>query len=130
MRGIYNAHVIFGCNETNHDMVIDKKWLEDNYPGIQIYAINVHQNYLGYTCYGVSCDIDIETGLPAIECEKKQIVLDFFKDYCIHKNNDPSIKLGYYCVLYGSYKTDYHVEYNFNYITPTGSTDNAETQQK
>lgn len=126
MHGCYDSCLIFGCNENNRNMILDNEWLTSKYPQINAYGLDVIRNYLGEACYGISCIIDINTGVPSISEEDKQQVVKFYEEFKAYNSNEPGIKLGYYLCLFGDYETEQHCKYDLD----EESDSNADTEEE
>ena len=106
MHGCANACIVYGFNLGTRNLKFDADWLDENYPGVDLYAHDIVRNYLGEPVYGFSCDSDIYTGVISKPSEEqKQMIQNLFHKYMEYmKQNDENtdkIKLGYHVVVYG-----------------------------
>ncbi len=62
MYGCVNPVLVYGFNMGNREYIIYPTYLEEMFPDISEYALDVGRNYLGEAVYGISCQFDKNTG--------------------------------------------------------------------
>ena len=70
MYGCSTPYLVYGVAEGNREDMIDRDWLEENFPSMAIYAKDVVKLCLGEACYGIPCDIDEATGVIVNDDDK------------------------------------------------------------
>ena len=92
MYGCSNAVLVYGFNMGDREFIIHYDYLEDKFPGISVYALDVIRNNLGEVIYGISCELDKETGQAIISHEEKQNVKKLYDKYVKYLKNKLSKK--------------------------------------
>lgn len=81
MYGCSDAFLVYGFNIGGREYIIDYDYLYEVFPGISEYATDVIRNYLGEAIYGISCELDNETGQAIISDDKKVKVKSLYNKY-------------------------------------------------
>jgi hypothetical protein len=91
--------MVYGFYEITGEEIVDRDWLAEYYPDIEIFATSVIRNYAECPCYGVICGFD-ELGQLFLEEEKKRMV-----DNCYDAIKQITLKsaVGFHLVLRGDY---------------------------
>ena len=110
MSNTCDARLVYGFNLVNSDdKIIDSEWMEQKYPDIELFALNIAQTYLGDVLYGVQCSLDLVTGSVSIDEKCVARVTELYNIYMNYLKNSVSsekyikykknIKLGYQLAL-------------------------------
>ena len=105
-----DARLVYGFSLVNSDdKIIDSEWMEQKYPDIELFALNIAQTYLGDVLYGVRCSLDLVTGSVSIDDKNVARVTELYNIYMNYLKNSVSsetyvkyenkIKLGYQLAL-------------------------------
>lgn len=86
MHGCSDAVLVYGFNIGNRNFIIDYDYLADVFPDISQYAGDVVRNYLGEAIYGISCEINKNTGQAIISDENKEKVKKLYDKYIEYLN--------------------------------------------
>ena len=115
MYGCSKAVLVYGFNMGDREFIIHYDYLEDTFPGISLYALDVIRNNLGEAIYGISCELDKETGQAIISNEEKQNVKKLYDEYIEYlkkqlsskefKKKMKEIKLGFQLAVSGDYES-------------------------
>jgi hypothetical protein len=111
MYGCFDAYVVYGVADGTRHRVLDRKWLEENYPEFGVYALDVVRLHLGEACYGVQCKVSRTLGVfdPTEETRKQvQELYDMLVDY---DDGDSNMRMGYFEVISGDYEKSQHEVY-------------------
>jgi len=81
MYGCSKAVLVYGFNMGDREFIIHYDYLEDTFPGISLYALDVIRNNLGEAIYGISCELDKETGQAIISNEEKDKFKKLYDEY-------------------------------------------------
>ncbi len=111
MYSCYDAYVVYGVMEGDRNMVLEREWLEINFPQLCIYASDVVRNTMGNAVYGIVGHLDAETGQARIDPEDKKYVQELYSllvNYC-KETGHAKPELGYYTVVSGDYEEDHAV---------------------
>ena len=113
MYGYFDALIIFGFNIGDRDTIIDHQYLENVFPDISEYALDVVRTFLGEAAYGIMCALDKKTGQVTISDKDKDEVKklhDKYVDYLKKNLTDKEFKekmrlveLGFYLAVSGDY---------------------------
>ncbi len=111
MHGCSNASIVYGFNMGNREYIINQDWMEEFYPKISLYAMDIVRDCLGEAIYGISCKLDTNTGEVSIEPQIIANVKELYDKYMTYLKNTTDkktfnrykkeIKLGYHLGLYG-----------------------------
>jgi len=111
MHGCSDPSIVYGFNIGNREYIINQDWMEEFYPKISLYAMDIVRNCLGEAIYGISCKLDINTGAVSIDPPYIDNVKELYDKYMTYlkdtKDNKTfnrckkEIKLGYHLGLYG-----------------------------
>jgi len=110
MSNTCDARLVYGFNLVNSDdKIINSEWMEQKYPDIELFALNIAQTYLGDVLYGVQCSLDLVTGSVSIDEKCVARVTELYNIYMNYLKNSVSsekyikykknIKLGYQLAL-------------------------------
>ena len=111
MYGCFDAYVVYGVADGTRHRVLDRKWLEENYPEFGVYALDVVRLHMGEACYGVKCKVSRTIGVfdPTEETKKQvQELYDMLVDYDDEESN---VRMGYFEVISGDYDKSEHEVY-------------------
>ena len=114
MHGCSDASIVYGFNIGNREYIINQDWMEEFYPKISLYAMDIVRNCLGEAIYGISCKLDINTGAVSIDPQYIDNVKELYDKYMTYLKDikdikdkktfnryKKEIKLGYHLGLYG-----------------------------
>lgn len=111
MYGCSDASIVYGFNIGDREFVINQYWMDEFFPQITLYAMDITRNYLGEAIYGISCGLDINTGAVSIDQKSIAKVKELYDKYMTYlkdtkdkktfKRYNKEIKLGYHLGLYG-----------------------------
>lgn len=79
MYGEYEPMLVYGIEDSDFESCIDEEWLNENFPGIEIYPSSMIRNCMCSAIYGIVCDIDIN-GVISISDEEKKIVDNLYEE--------------------------------------------------
>jgi hypothetical protein len=105
MYGCANGYMVYGWCEYSDDDVIDDQWVY--YNDIRLFCSYQVKNYAGGNAiYGLTCEIDVNTGFPNIDETEKQKVQKAYTNFVnFYKENDGEEAeipiLGYYIAIDG-----------------------------
>jgi hypothetical protein len=85
MWGVYDGVAVYGFMEENYDRVIDRNWLEEKFPGIEIFPNHIQKGCMSNAIYGVSAGYNGKTGQMSVESKDKQLVEDLYKCVTEHE---------------------------------------------
>ena len=115
MHGCSNAVLVYGFNMGDREFIIYYDYLEDKFPGISLYALDVVKNYLGEAIYGISCALDKKTGQAIISDENNEKVKKLYDKYIEYlkkhltqkdfKKKMKEIQLCFHLAVSGDYET-------------------------
>ena len=114
MHGCSDACLVYGFNMGDSRYVFDNYYLNKDYPNVSEFAKNVVRNYLCEAVYGISCEIDKETGQAIIRDEEKEQVKKLYEKYVEYLREELSeknfaikiskIQLCFHLVVSGDYE--------------------------
>jgi hypothetical protein len=105
MHSYVDGYIVYGWQECLKGIVIDREWLEDE--NIRLFCTCQVKNYAaGGAIYGLTCNLDVNTGTSNIDEEEKQKVQEAYSNFVsfYKKNgvNDETMpNLGYYIAVDG-----------------------------
>ena len=59
MYGCFGAYLVYGVADGTRHRILDREWLEENYPEFGVYVVRTH---MGEACYGVKCKVSRTLG--------------------------------------------------------------------
>jgi hypothetical protein len=109
MYSCYDGYVVFGVMEGDRSMVLERDWLEVNFPQLSVYASDVVRNTMGNAVYGITGHLDTETGQVIVaEVDKKcvQELYSLLVKYC-EETGHATPSVGYFTVVSGDYEEEH-----------------------
>ncbi len=109
MYSCYDGYVVFGVMESDRSMVLERDWLEVNFPQLSVYASDVVRNTMGNAVYGILGHLDSETGQVIVaEVDKKcvQELYSLLVKYCEETGHEKPC-MGYFTVVSGDYEEEH-----------------------
>jgi hypothetical protein len=103
MWGVYDAYTVYGFMEESYDQMIDSDWLEEQFPGIQIFASGIQKGCMIHAFYGVHARCNRKTGQLSVGNKNKQLVEDLYKYVKQHGNGDLYGEIEFSVALDGEY---------------------------
>ena len=108
MYGCFDGYLVYGVADGTRHRVLDREWLEENYPEFGVYALDVVRLHMGEACYGVRCKVSRSLGVfDPTEEEKKQAQ----ELYNILIDGENNARVGYFQVISGDYDKSEHEVY-------------------
>jgi hypothetical protein len=100
MSSSYYPYIMYGFYEITGEEIIDRDWLSEYFPDMEIVVTSVIRNYAECPCYGVICGLD-DRGNLYVEDEQKEMV-----NLCYEATKHITLKsaVGYHLVLRGDYQ--------------------------
>jgi len=111
MYGCFDAYVVYGVADGTRNRVLDRSWLEENYPEFGVYALDVVRMHMGEACYGIKCQVSRIHGLVEPTEETKKQVQELFDKLVEYGEYDSNVRMGYFEVISGDYDKSHHEEY-------------------
>ncbi len=111
MYSCYDAYVVFGVMEGSRDMILERDWLEANFPEMRTFASEVVRNCMGNAVYGYSIPLDSVTGQARVsdsDKEEIQVLYSILEAYWKTSGDIHDMpRIGYFPVIEGDYETDH-----------------------
>jgi hypothetical protein len=109
MYSCYDAYVVYGVMEGDRSMMLEREWLETNFPQLATFASDVVRNTMGNAVYGITGDMCTATGQVYVDEDDKKCVQKLYSllvKYCEDTGHDmPAV--GYYTVVSGDYEEEH-----------------------
>jgi hypothetical protein len=109
MYSCYDSYVVYGVMEGDRNMVLEREWLETNFPQLSVYASDVVRNTMGNPVYGITGHLDSETGQVHVSDDEKKCIQELYSllmKYCEETGHEkPSV--GYFTVVSGDYEEEH-----------------------
>ena len=103
MYGCFDGVIVYGFLEENNCAVLSSEWLDKHFPRVEIYASGVVRCYCSTAIYGISCTLNVETGVVELDQEDKKEIEAFF---ALYKSQNSTCKpsLGFHTAVVGDYE--------------------------
>jgi hypothetical protein len=114
MYSCYDGYVVFGVMESERDAMLERDWLEENFPSLNMYASDVVRNHMGNAVYGISVHLDKTTGQACVSAENKAEVMrlhELLCNYYARLGDAQKPGVGFFTVVSGDYTHEQHCEY-------------------
>lgn len=101
----YDAYVAFGFVDNMHDRIISKKSVEE-FEDIHIYATEIRHGYIYKAFIGFYCEIDPKTGIPTMDQNKYNTLMEFVEKYRTYHgiHDEEQLNLEYRPVFCGDFE--------------------------
>ena len=111
MYGCFYTYVVYGVADGTRYRVLDRDWLEENYPEFGVYALDVVRLHMGEACYGVKCKVNRTLGLLDPTEETRKQVQELFERLGEYDGGENNVRMGYFEVISGDYEKSEHEVY-------------------
>jgi hypothetical protein len=109
MYSCYDAYVMYGIMEGDRCMVLEREWLETNFPEVVLAASDVVRNTMGNAVYGVTVFLDNDTGKASASDAEKKSIQDLYRillNYCEETGHAKPL-VGYFTVVMGDFEEEH-----------------------
>jgi hypothetical protein len=110
MYGCFDAYIVYGVADGTRHRVLDRTWLEENYPEFGVYALDVVRMHMGEACYGVKLNVSRSLGVFEPSEETKEQVIKLY-NALIKEGGGENVRFGYFKVISGDYEKSHHEVY-------------------
>lgn len=114
MYSCYDSYLVFGVIESSRHAMLDRDWLEEHFPDINMFASDVVRNHMGNAVYCVVAQFDKQTGQAYVSNESHAEVIrlyDVLYQYYTGMGDEYLPDVGFFTVISGGYDTSDHSEY-------------------
>lgn len=108
MYGCFDAYIVYGVADGTRHRLLDREWLEKNYPEFGVYALGVVRMHMGEACYGVRCKVNRTFGVFDPTEEQKMQAQTLY-DQLVKEGGGENVRIGYFEVISGDYATEHKV---------------------